>query len=547
MISKAVELFKKKPFILLQAATGAGKTIFFSILIQRLLKEFPHLRICVLVHREILVRQNAEKMLGVWPEAPIGIACSSASKDVDVRAPVVFGSVQTLANRVGEIPPFHLVIIDECHRLPPKTIDSQYKTFLDAMLSYYPSLRVLGLTASPWRLNHGPIYGKNHKRKSDSECGNWFDELDYELSIRDLQKIDPEDSQSPYLVSMRVWVEDRGLSLELERVKTTAGEFNQADLSELMRGGKHVATAVEKYLEYRGKFGHRSRCAVFAVDISHAEELVLAFQERGIGCDCVHSRLGKMENAAALEAFDEGKLPVIVNVGVLTEGWDCRATDMLLMARPTLSPALFVQMVGRGLRTFPGKGDCLILDLAGNFDRHGPPWSPNLPDYSKPGKAREKRQQPEKKCPECGFENSPNVWNCQECGAILRVKEDLQAKAVALRELDLNRAEAVVSPGVDAVPIDFKLSNYVPRNGVPCLRFDALLQDYHGNKHQVSHFFRFQGSGSTYARIWWRSIAGEPVPTTIDEAIANQSMIRAGLPKMLKISKQGEYWKVLGW
>lgn len=109
LLSDCIEAFKAKQFVLAQAPTGAGKTIMFCQLIKRFLTDYPGMRICVLVHREILVRQNADKLKKVWPEAQVGIACASASKDVNVTAPVVFGSVQTLARRVGEIPPFPLL------------------------------------------------------------------------------------------------------------------------------------------------------------------------------------------------------------------------------------------------------------------------------------------------------------------------------------------------------------------------------------------------------------------------------------------------------
>ena len=233
----------RKPACLIQAATGAGKTIVFAELIRRWLNQYPAMRILVLVHREVIVRQNARKLWDVWPTAPLGIACASAQSKVQVSSPVVFASVQTLASRIATVPMFHLVIVDEAHRLPPKSVESQYKAVLDRLLSYYPTMRLFGLTATPSRLNWGPIYGAKHKRQDDeSPSQNWFDSLDLEIGMKQLQEAEPDDENpdAPYLCGMRVFVEDKTIERDLQAVATTAGEYNQGQLSELKIGRAHV-------------------------------------------------------------------------------------------------------------------------------------------------------------------------------------------------------------------------------------------------------------------------------------------------------------------
>lgn len=554
MITTAFSKFRTQQSILIQAATGAGKTIVFAETIRRFLTSFPGYRILCLVHREIIVSQNADKLKKVWPEAPIGIACASVSSVVDMEQPIVFGSIQTLASRLNELPMFHLVIVDEAHRLPPKALKgkkSQYEVVLSRLQEYYPKLRLFGLTATPFRLNWGPIYGRKYKRLSDEEpMLNWFQTLDLEIGMRFLQTIEPDDMNpdAPYLCGMRAYVEDKNIGIELSSIKKVAGEFNQGELSDLMQKTIHLETALAAYKKY---VGDRKKCVIFAVDIAHAEKMATVFNNAGIRTKCVHSQQKKEENRQALYDFDKGDLPVVVNVGVMTEGWDCTAVDLLLLCRPTMSAALFVQIVGRGLRTHPDKTDVLILDLAGNFDRHGPPWSPNLPDYSNPGKAKEEKQKPEKVCPVCEFSNPPGVWCCQECGEILKVSQYEEAKAVQLRELNLDSMMRLnLPPGVKKGKVTWmEFNRHKTSKGADCLKVNLSIQLYkmdgHPSKQEQSltHFFRLDGPGRWYFHKFWSKVVGSAAPETVEEAAKVYPVFRGDV----QIQKEGEWWKVIGW
>jgi len=547
MISCAVAAFRTKKTVLIQAATGAGKTIVFAELIRRFLNDFPTMKILVLVHREIIVKQNADKLRRLWPTAPIGIACASASSRVDMHSPVVFGSIQTLASRIETLPMFHLVIIDEAHRLPPKSTESQYKKVLDRLEMYYPGLRIFGLTATPFRLSWGSIYGREHKRTSDEEPSkNWFDALDLEIGIQKLQAVQPDDENpdAPYLCGMRAFVEDKSISTELNSISKTAGEFNQGELSDLMQKTIHLQTALDAYRKHSEG---RTRTVIFAVDIDHAEKIQKIFFSAGIMANCVHSEKDKGHNREVLEKFDAGSIPVVVNVGVLTEGWDCRSVDMLMLCRPTMSAALFVQIVGRGLRTYPGKQDVLILDLAGNFFRHGPPWAPILPDYSKPGRPKEKLVKPDKKCPACGHENQAGCWCCENCGEILKIKQIEEAKSVKLRELNLSRI-AQAEQSIDTltgVIESMEFSKYTTRQGNLCLKVSVFVGVNNRSVH-VNHFFRLDGPGAWYFGKFWKiAMSQYPMPKTIDEAVAFDFNPLSDM--QVKIKKDGKYWKVQGW
>ena len=346
-LSNILDAIRRERFILLQAATGAGKTILFSALIRHCMESYD-MRIGVIAHREVLIRQAYDKLLKVWPEgAPYtGLACRSADKRVDVEARVVIGSPQTLAGRLNEMPPLHLLILDECHRVPPRNEKSQYRTLIERLTGYYPQLRVVGFTATPYRLGHGMIYGARCRPGKK----NWWDALHYQIRISALQ-------EQGYLVALRA-KEAENIDGDLESVRTDKGEYNTADLARLMEKEVHVGSAVNAYRRYGEG---RKHVVVFAVTIGHAEKLAGAFTAAGFPSGCVHSEMPQADRRRVLADFESGLLEVVCNVGVLTEGWDCTAVDCMLMCRPTLSPALYVQMIGRGLRPHPGKKDCLVL------------------------------------------------------------------------------------------------------------------------------------------------------------------------------------------
>ena len=158
-IHAILDKWKFEKNVLLQAATGAGKTIIFSALIKYCMERY-NMKIVVLAHREQLVRQARDKLIAFWAVGKdyIGIACTSVSKVIDLSKPVIIGSPQTLIRRVENMPPVDLIIIDECHRLPPPNVDSQYKKLIDKLRLKNIDLRLLGVTATPYRLGQGYIY-----------------------------------------------------------------------------------------------------------------------------------------------------------------------------------------------------------------------------------------------------------------------------------------------------------------------------------------------------------------------------------------------------
>ena len=516
--------------ILMQLATGAGKTIIFCDLIKRLITKWPNIRIGILAHRRELITQAKDKLIKVWPEAPIGIACASISNEIETEMPVMIGSVQTLIRRTGTTSPFDIVIIDEAHRVPEMNIKSQYSSWINTMRQYNPKTRILGFTATPFRLSHGYIFGNMCKKGNV----NLFNDLHFRIGIKDLQK-------DGYLCQYRAKVL-ADISSDLSCVRKQ-GDYNISDLSEVMSKQHHVGSAVQAFHDYAQD---RKHVIVFAVTIAHAEKLCEAF---GGQATIIHSKLSDSERITALNDFESGKTRIIVNVGILTEGFDSPAVDCIIMCRPTVSSALFVQMCGRGLRPHPDKTDVLILDLANNCLVHGDPDSPKVvipkPDKKKEEQIIEKKQ---KVCPACKEAIDPRCTICPVCGYefVQENNDKVQLTDYDFREPPKPILEVEVGEAV--------FHKHVSRAGNIMVKLN--LECYHENGEipiHLNHYFQFDFDAHPYARgnsrKVWRKITGDDPPETTDEALERAHEFYSGLAAVdtIKIQEDGKFMKVIKW
>lgn len=524
-LSQIMEAMRGERFILAQAATGAGKTILFSAIIKLCMEQY-RMRIGILAHREILVRQAKDKLLKVWPggSGKVGVMCASVGKPDDPSLPVIIASPQTLVRRVDKMPPLDLVIIDECHRVPPKDVKSQYGTLIERMEDAYPKLRVLGVTATPYRLGHGYIYGGEN---------DWFEKLHTRIGIADLQ-------EEGWLVPLRA-KQAEDISGELRSVKKSAGEFNMGQLEAVMTRQVHLDSAVSAFKQYGES---RAHVAVFCTTIQHAEMLCAAFEKSGISAAVVHSEMPAAVRHEALADFEAGRVRVICNVGVLTEGWDCPFVDCLMLCRPTMSPALYVQMVGRGLRTAEGKSDCLLLDLSGNCQRHGDPDHPFV-EKCKSGKDDgSTEEQQTKVCPnpQCKEIMPRTARVCPQCGHVFTVEAVYEeAGDVVLVDAPFGSFKADV--------MSWNAFAYTSKAGNRMMRLSMLCKATHSAMPlPVSVFLDFEGTASEWgqkkALRAWIDIAGTRPPETVDEAIARKSEMH---PEACMLEKRGKYYNVTRW
>jgi DNA repair protein RadD len=357
-----------------QAPTGFGKTIVAADITRRALENGK--RVIFTVPALSLVEQTVEKFRN---EGINEIGVIQADYPLtNPMMPIQIASVQTLARR--ETPPADLVIIDEVHRL--------YTHYIGWMaLPNWARVPFIGLSATP----------------STRGLGLHFDKLVIGATTRDL--ID-----KGYLSPFKVFAP---ASPDLSEVRTVAGDYHGGDLGDVMNRNGLVADVVSTWL----RLGERRPTLCFAADRAHARNLQQQFAEAGVNCGYVDAYTTADEREEIRRQFHAGELEVVANVGCLTTGLDWNVHSIIL-ARPTKSEMLFVQMIGRGLRTAPGKSDCLILDHSDNHDRLGfvtDIHHDTLDDGETRPKAARKRETLPKKCPQCSFLKPTKVFTCPVC------------------------------------------------------------------------------------------------------------------------------------
>lgn len=309
--------------------TASGKTVIFAHLPKTYGKTL------VLAHREELLDQAADKLRQANPELTVGVEAAERTAD---GADLVVGSVPTLgrarSNRLTKFNPqeFGLVVVDEAHHASPD--NSTYARVLD----YFKDVPRLGVTATPQRGDKKGLIGV-------------FDEVVYFRSVEDMIR---EGWLVPP-VGFRVRTGD-----DLSGVHTRAGEYVESELVAVVDNARRNKLAVDAYMELA--IGRRA--CVYAVNIDHAVHLEEAFRDAGLSTGSVYGHTPKDTRRQTLKDFYDGKISIMVSVGVLTEGWDDPGVSCLILARPTRSPLLYTQIIGRGLRLHPEKDDCVIIDLA---------------------------------------------------------------------------------------------------------------------------------------------------------------------------------------
>lgn len=359
--------------IILVAPTGAGKSVTIGELERYAIEH--GLRSMVLQHRKELTEQNLAKIVAAGiPAAWTGVI-QGGDKRRNPGAFVQVASVDAVRGWVGvrALPVVDWLFVDEAHRIAA----SSYQKIIDAFRTANPNTVVIAFSATPWRLD-----GKGLQE--------YFDEVVVAATI-------PELVRDGYLAPVRCFSHPKGP--DLSHVKVRHGDFAEEELAKVMRSSLLLGDVTEQYKKRaagRAAFG-------FAVNIEHAQELAQACRDAGILSVAIHGETDPKERAQALADLRSGRIKIVWNVQLFTEGTDVPEVKCVILCRPTLSKALAFQMLGRGMRPAPHTGfnDCVVLDHAGVLPIHGHPLE--VQDYSlAPPKKKGIGTAQTKNCPECG-------------------------------------------------------------------------------------------------------------------------------------------------
>lgn len=377
------------------APTGSGKSLLIAQICKDACEYDNHTRVLMLTHSSELIDQNFKELKGIWSEAPAGIFSASLKKR-DLKNRIIFAGVQSFVNAVDRSEAFDLIIIDEAHLVNQKA-ETRYKKVFDALLLKNEDTKIVGFSATPYRMSGGNIYGKNK-----IFCG-----VSYEITLKYL--ID-----NGYLCMPITKGALKQYDLSSVSIKSN-GEYNDIELARVVETEELIEAVVNESLEM-GK--NRKAWLIFASSINHAEKIQECFISKGfLNSEIVTGTTPKDVRAKLLEDFKNNTLKCLINCNVLTTGFNAPICDMVVIARATQSTSLYVQMIGRGLRTYDDKENCLIIDFGRNTLTHG--TLDNIqPVIIGTGTKKEKKKDEEikaKECPECQRLNEKSVTNCIEC------------------------------------------------------------------------------------------------------------------------------------
>ena len=489
--------------------TAGGKSLVMASFIEGVLKAWPDQRILIVTHVRELIAQNHAEMIGLWPEAPAGIYSAGLGKR-EAQARVLFAGIQSIHRRAQEIGHTDLVLIDEAHLIPGNS-STRYRRFLDALQMINPALKVIGLTATPFRTGSGML----HEGKDAL-----FTDIAYEAPVRDLIDagyLSPLVSKQP------------ATRLDVSKVGTRAGDFIARDLATAVDQEATTRAAVTEIIDY-GK--DRKSWLAFCSGVDHARHVAEEFGRQGITCSKIFGDTPKDERDAIIAAFKRGEIRALASMGVLTTGFNAPGVDLIALLRPTKSAGLYVQMVGRGTRLAPDKENCLVLDFAGNVRRHGPIdlVRPKRPGDGGGGEA------PTKVCPECDSILALSATECPDCGYVFPAREVKIAPTAATLP--------VLSPKVEWLPVHgVSYNRHDKRGGLSSMKvtYSCGLKSYN-EWVCVEH----QGYARQKAAEWWRKRApGSPMPRNVDDAIAQAGQLAR--PNAISVRPSGRFLEISGY
>jgi DNA repair protein RadD len=494
--------------------TGSGKSPTIGETVRRLVQEMD-CRVLVATHRAELIKQDVKAIRSVWLDAPIGIySASLGRKEI---SQITVAGVQSISRQARKLGHIDVMVIDEAHLIPP-TSSEHYGKLIEALRKVNPDMRLIGYTATPFRLGQGYL--------TQGE-GAVFTAIAIDVPIRRL-------IEAGYLAP--VVTQFVSAKIDTSKVSKTAGEFNLKELgavSDTDEINEAVANDVRTALD-----AGRTSAIVFAANLEHAARLRNELQIRGVSCEVVKGDTPQETRDAIYTKFKARKLQCICSCEVLTTGFDAPVVDVVALVRATLSPALYVQMVGRGTRIAEGKTNALLLDYGGNIDRHGPIDEVRVKPKRGTGEA------PVKTCEGCLAQCAAGCRVCPHCGKEFpppEPKSKLEEKASEKAALSfLAKQEPPRREKVGRVEWHRHTKRDDP-DAPPTLRMEYYAPDEGGSSFDrriASQWVCVQHEegtgGHNMAKRWWKEqVPGCRMPESVDDAI---DLLNMGyMPKVVEV------------
>jgi DNA repair protein RadD len=502
---------------LLVLPTAAGKSVICAEIVRQMWDQWPlfHPRTVVLVPSKELAEQNAAKLRALLPpNISVGFVSASLGTkkyNADVIVATI-GSIHKASHLLGNI---KAVVIDEAHLVSQKAGDAgMYRTFL-SKLGELCEFRTVGMTATPFRGN-----------------GVWLTDGDEPLFTGIASRVSMRELLDAKFIAPLVPPDRLETRIDASHVGIANGDYKIGELSREVE--KYLSKVAAEAIKIASE---RKKWIAFTPSVKNAESLVDRLIYRGIVSAVVCGETPKQEREDLIRQFRDGEIHCLVTVLALSVGFDVPDVDCIIWCRPTRSPVLYVQGMGRGTRIADGKTDCLVLDFTDTVERLGP-----VDTIQGRAKKRSGTQEaPYSICPDCGERNAPAALICIHCGGQIREEEarPLDAK-VSLAALLSNQASISELIWHDVTRVDYGLHR---KEGKP----DSLRVDYYAGLLRVATewvCFSHIGYARQKAENWWMRREKKSMPSGTQEALEWLEFHNIEEPVRIATRKNGKYTEV---
>lgn len=515
--------------------TGAGKALVIAKLIEELLADYPDMRILNVTHSASLVGQNFEEFIKLSPFAPAGIYSAGLNRR-DANAQILFCGIQSIWNKVEQLGPIDLVIVDEAHAIS-RNANTQYGKFFKAVKKHNPDSRTCGTTATDYRMDSGRLTDELDDGGAVDDDGNpvkfkLFDDVVYEIGIGELI----EKGFLTRLTSART-----AAKIDLKGVGTRGGEYIPGQISAAAERIIEAAVAEDMAISAGRRAG-----LFFSTSKDNANHVAQAIRSHGRTCAVLTSD-NAHQTKEIFEGFRSGKYWAISSVSMITTGTNFPFVDFISLILSTKSAGKLVQILGRGTRNSPGKTECLIADHGKNLAYHGPidQIRPKAPGSGE-------GEPPRKTCPTeetpgavqdvngawgCGEQIHASAKTCHCCGYVFPPSDNVKITA-----------EAADAPVLSNAPPESRAVrkrtfwHHEGKGGKP----DSVKVVYTVGMSQINEWLCPQHTGFAKSKAdrWWIQHGGQrPMPKTVMEWLERQGELHDTAEIMVK--PRDKYWDVV--
>jgi DNA repair protein RadD len=520
--------------------TGTGKSVVIARFLSSVFSAYPFQKVVVLTHVKELIKQNYEKLMTLWPFAPAGVY-SAGLKSREHNRAITFAGIQSVWRKPELFGHVDLLLIDEVHLVPLESM-AMYQAFIAGLRRVNPNLKLIGFTATPWRLGQGRIIDPVERKGELIEP--LFTDICYDLtSTEAFNRLIAEG----YLLPLRP--KRTKAVLEADGIHMRGGEFIESELQDFIDA--HDELTWQALCEARDVAAAEGRHCwlVFATGIRHANVVGQMLDQLGVTNCVIHSKSEDRDRDMTL--WKGGHVTAAVNNNVLTTGVDNPLIDLILMLRQTASTPLWVQMLGRGTRPLwapgydlgdlagrlasiaaSGKRDCRVLDYAGNTRRLGAINDPVIPRRRGEGGG----DAPVKACDRCDEWIHASLRTCPHCGFEFKFETKLKAEASSQ---ELVRGD---DPIVEVFKVDHVTAEVHEKLGKPP---SLKLTYYSGLRMKFTDYLLIEHGGymTNKARRLWSEMGGGPMPESTLEA--SEQVSRLTMPTHLRVWVNKQYPEIL--